>query len=134
MCWSPLCFVDDDLALTMRECQRWGAYGRRNPTRQWDLGRCSSDLYNVRFRPIAVIRQVLHDSLMADKELTARLVDADGRPLGIAGGLLDIRFYVGGQFRYSFTLGRTDVDGVCRTSFEEIERQLEANLQLFLMD
>lgn len=48
--------------------------------------------------------------------------------------MLDIRFYVGGKFRYSFALGRTGVDGVCRTSFEEIERQLEASRQVFLMD
>lgn len=71
---------------------------------------------------------------MEDEELTVRLLNAEGEPLPIAGVLLDIRFYVGGRFRYSFSLGQTDAEGVCRSSLQPVERQLEANRRLFLMD
>jgi hypothetical protein len=71
---------------------------------------------------------------MTNQDLTVQLLDGQGEPLRIPGVLLDIRFYVGGQFRYSFPLGQTDAEGVCSTSFESIERQLEANRRLFLMD
>jgi hypothetical protein len=71
---------------------------------------------------------------MTDDELTVRLVDPAGEPMRIASVLLDIRFYVGGRFRYAFALGQTDGEGVCRTSLAAIERQLEANRRLFLMD
>jgi hypothetical protein len=71
---------------------------------------------------------------MTDEELTVRLRDAKGDPVPVAGVHLDLHFYIEGRFRYSFSLGRTDVHGVCRTTFQEIERQLEANRRLFLMD
>jgi hypothetical protein len=71
---------------------------------------------------------------MNDEQLTVRLRDAKGEPVHIAGVELDLRFYIEGRFRYSFSLGRTDAHGVCHTSFQEIERQLEASRQIFLMD
>jgi hypothetical protein len=71
---------------------------------------------------------------MTCEELTVRLHDRKGEPLAIAEVHLDLSFYIEGRFRYSFSLGRTDADGVCRTTFQEIERQLEANRRLFLMD
>ena len=71
---------------------------------------------------------------MTGEELTVQLRDAEGEPVRVAGVHLDLLFYVEGRFRYSFSLGRTDVHGVCRTTFEDVEQQLEANRRLFLMD
>jgi hypothetical protein len=71
---------------------------------------------------------------MTDDELTVRLGDSAGESIRIAGVLLDIRFYVSGRFRYAFSLGRTDGEGVCRTCLAAIERQFAANRRLFLMD
>lgn len=71
---------------------------------------------------------------MIDEELTICLRDPKGQPLRVAGVKLDIHFYTGGRFRYSFCLGQTDADGVCRTTLDRLEEQLEANQRLFLMD
>lgn len=71
---------------------------------------------------------------MTVEELTVRLHGPKGEPLAIAEVHLDLRFYIEGRFRYSFSLGRTDGYGVCRTTLLEIERQLEANRRIFLMD
>lgn len=71
---------------------------------------------------------------MIEGQLTVQLRDPKGEPLRLAGVHLDIRFYNAGRFRYSFSLGRTDADGICRTTLEEVQRQLQANQRLFLMD
>jgi len=71
---------------------------------------------------------------MVEGKVEVRLVTRSGEPLRVPGVLLDIRFYVDGQFRYSFSLGRTDEEGVSRTTMEEIERELAANRRFFLMD
>ena len=71
---------------------------------------------------------------MADEELSVRLHDTKGERVLVVGVHLDLRFYVEGRFRYSFSLGRTDAHGVCCTTVEELERQLEDNQRLSLMD
>lgn len=71
---------------------------------------------------------------MTGEQIMVRLRDPKGQPVPVGGVHLDIRFYVEGRFRYSFSLGRTDVHGICRTTFGGIEQQLEANRRLFLMD
>jgi hypothetical protein len=71
---------------------------------------------------------------MSDGVITVRLNDAKGEPIRVSGVHLDICFYIERRLRYSFSLNRTDAHGISRTSFEEIERQLEANRRLFLMD
>lgn len=67
-------------------------------------------------------------------EIEVQLVTRSGEPFPLPGVLLDIRFYVDSQFRYAFSLGRTDENGMCSTTMEEIERQLAANRRFFLMD
>jgi len=71
---------------------------------------------------------------MNGEELTVRLRDSNGEPLPFAGVHLELRFYLKGRFRYSFSLGRTDDEGICRITLQEIEQQLEADRRLFLMD
>lgn len=65
---------------------------------------------------------------------TVGLCDQMGSPLQVAGVHLDLRFNVNGRFRYAFPLGRTGAEGVCRTTFEAVEAELEANRRIFLMD
>ena len=71
---------------------------------------------------------------MSHDELTVQLIDANGEALRVCGVHLDLRFYTEGRFRYSYSLGRTDAHGVSRTTLQDIQRQLEANQRLFLMD
>jgi hypothetical protein len=92
------------------------------------------EYFNVRFRPIADISPVIHDARMSEGDLTVRLRDGNGDAVRIAGVHLDLRFYTQGRFRYSFSLGKTDVHGACHTTIEQLESQLEANQRLFLMD
>ena len=71
---------------------------------------------------------------MSETEVSVHLCDRRGQPVRIGEVHVDLLFYTGGRFRYSFSFGRTDTDGVCRTTVGEIERQLRENQQLFLMD
>ena len=67
-------------------------------------------------------------------ELIVRLVGTDAQPVALAGVEVDIRFYVHGNTRYTFTLGCTDDSGAVHTQLGNIERQLEENRRFFLMD
>ena len=69
-----------------------------------------------------------------ESELTVQLVGSDGGALELAGIEVDIRFYMHGQTRYTLILGRTDDNGVVRTHLSDIERQLQENRRVFLMD
>jgi hypothetical protein len=71
---------------------------------------------------------------MSEDALAVRLCDRDGEAVLVAGVHLDIRFYIDGRFRYAFTLGRTDSQGVCPIIFDQLQRQLKANQKIFLMD
>jgi hypothetical protein len=77
---------------------------------------------------------VIHHTGVTKWKITVQLCDGKGNPLSIAGVHLDVRFYTRGRFRYSFSLGATDVHGSSCTTFGELERQFQANRRFFLMD
>lgn len=67
-------------------------------------------------------------------QVIVQLAGKDGQPIELAGIEIDVRFYTRGQTRYTFILGRTDENGAVRAQLNEIERQLEENRRMFLMD
>ena len=69
-----------------------------------------------------------------ETEIIVQLVGKDAQPIELAGIEIDVRFYTGGQTRYTFILGRTDENGAVRAQLDEIERQLEENQRILLMD
>jgi hypothetical protein len=71
---------------------------------------------------------------MTEGALAVQLCNRTGDVVRVAGVHLDIRFYMEGRFRYSFLLGQTNSQGISPISFDHLQRQLEANQRLFLMD
>ncbi len=117
-----------------RSAKCWRRLTRRGAASQQAVSVSFPPNLAVKVQRIAVISGVIHDIRMSDDELMVRLRDRKGEAVTVAGVYLDLRFYIKGRFRYSFYFGLTDAHGACRTTFGKIERQLEANQRLFLMD
>ncbi len=71
---------------------------------------------------------------MQETSITVRLVDSTGNGLPITNVSVDVRFYMEGRHRYGLALGRTESDGVTRTSLAAIQDQLDENRRFSLMD
>ncbi len=66
--------------------------------------------------------------------LEVRLVGRTGEPVGLSNVLVELHFYMNGNYRYAFKIGRTDQAGDLRVTFEDIEGFRSNHALQHLMD
>ena len=69
-----------------------------------------------------------------DQSIHIQLERGKGRPLRIGNVLLAIQFFTAGNYRYEFTVGRTDESGLSKVSYGDIEMLRSTHAKFFLMD
>jgi hypothetical protein len=72
--------------------------------------------------------------MKSDQRIVIQLVDQDENPRALANIKIDIRFYLSGKPRYTFTLGVTDQGGQLTSSYDDIEQTRRKNGEFNLMD
>jgi hypothetical protein len=68
------------------------------------------------------------------QEIHVQMSTKEGQPLPVGNILLLIHFFVGGNYRFGFELGRTDDAGHLTVSYDEVEKRRHSAAQEFLMD
>ena len=68
------------------------------------------------------------------QSIEVQLWSCDGQPLRIGNVLLEIDFFTSGNYRYGFTMGRTDAEGQVSVSYNDIEQLRSSNACENLMD
>jgi uncharacterized protein YccT (UPF0319 family) len=69
-----------------------------------------------------------------NQTIEIQLADDDGNPVTIRNVFIEIRYFMGGHFRYAFDVGRTNENGSLRLTYATIDTVRRANAEANLMD
>ena len=72
--------------------------------------------------------------MQSRQHLTIQFVGKNGEQLAVSNVLVQLEFFVSGNSRYIFKVGRTDVHGTLRVSYDEVESLRATAQKQFLMD
>lgn len=69
-----------------------------------------------------------------DQSIDVQLVDESGKPAAIYNVMINLSFFTKGNYRYGFSVGRTNLEGKLVVSYTDVEAIRQSNASYDLMD